>query len=194
MNCYVTGQIIQTLREKRGFTQRQLAEQLFVSHKTISKWETGKGLPDITLLEPLAKALGVSVAELLTGEYITNTNRSANMLHTQFYVCPVCGNVIYAAGEGAFNCCGISLPPLQPEEPDEAHFMHLELVDGERYVRIAHPMTKSHYISFFACVTSDRVILTKLYPEQNSEVCLPMRGHGWIYAYCNQHGLFRVHV
>ena len=121
MNPYVTGQTVQMLREKRGITQKQLAEQLFISDKTVSKWETGKGLPDITLLEPLAKALHVSVPELISGTAVTNRNRTANMLKTQWYVCPLCGNVISAAGEGAFHCCGIALPPLVPEEPDESH-------------------------------------------------------------------------
>ena len=115
MNPYVTGQTVQMLREKRGITQKQLAEQLFISDKTVSKWETGKGLPDITLLEPLAKALHVSVPELISGTAVTNRNRTANMLKTQWYVCPLCGNVISAAGEGAFHCCGIALPPLVPE-------------------------------------------------------------------------------
>lgn len=83
MNPYVTGQTIQMLRERRSMTQKQLAERIFVSDKTISKWETGKGLPDITLLESLAKALGVSLPELFSGTEIVNRNRTANMLKTQ---------------------------------------------------------------------------------------------------------------
>ena len=66
MNNYVTGAVIKTLREKKKMTQSQLAQQLCVSDKTISKWETGKGFPDISLLEPLAKALQLSVPELLS--------------------------------------------------------------------------------------------------------------------------------
>ena len=110
MTHYVTGNTIKALREKKKYTQKQLADRLAVSDKTVSKWETQKGLPDISLLEPLAKELGVSVAELLSGECITNRNRAGNMLRTKFYVCPVCGNVIHATGEGAFSCCGIGLP------------------------------------------------------------------------------------
>ena len=106
MNPYVTGQTIQMLREKRRMTQKQLADLLYISDKTVSKWETGKGLPDLSLLEPLAKALGVSVAELLSGEYRTNANRAGNLLRSQWYVCPVCGNVVYALGQGSFHCCG----------------------------------------------------------------------------------------
>lgn len=192
MNPYVTGQTIQMLREKRGITQKQLAEQLFISDKTVSKWETGKGLPDITLLEPLAKALQVSVPELISGTAVTNRNRTANMLKTQWYVCPLCGNVISAAGEGAFHCCGIALPPLVPEEPDESHAISVECMDGEYFVRMEHPMTKSHYLSFFAAVTSERVTLVKLYPEQEPATRLPARGRGWLYACCNRNGLFRI--
>ena len=67
MNQYVTGTTIKELREKNKITQVQLAEKLGVSDKTVSKWETGKGYPDITLLEPIADALRVSVAVLITG-------------------------------------------------------------------------------------------------------------------------------
>ena len=59
MNTYVTGSTIRLLRESKNMTQAELAHTLAVSAKTISKWETAKGLPDISLLEPLAAALGV---------------------------------------------------------------------------------------------------------------------------------------
>ena len=67
MDQYVTGSTIKALREKKKLTQKQLAELLAVSDKTISKWETQKGLPDITLINPLAETLGVSIGELLSG-------------------------------------------------------------------------------------------------------------------------------
>jgi len=134
----------------------------------------------------------VSVPELISGTAVTNRNRTANMLKTQWYVCPLCGNVISAAGEGAFHCCGIALPPLVPEEPDESHAISVECMDGEYFVRMEHPMTKSHYLLFFAAVTSERVTLVKLYPEQEPETRLPARGRGWLYACCNRHGLFRI--
>ena len=91
MNTYVTGTTIKQLREKRNLTQADLAEKLQVSSKTVSKWETGKGLPDISLLQPLAQALGISVIELMNGEHIINQNVSANMMRSKFYVCPLCG-------------------------------------------------------------------------------------------------------
>lgn len=190
MNSFVTGDTIKALREKKALTQKQLADQLLVCDKTISKWETGKGLPDITLLEPLASALGVSVSELLSGQCMTNRNRSASLLRGHFYVCPVCGNAIFAVGEGAFSCCGVALPPLESEPEDEAHTFALERVENETYLTVAHPMTKSHYLSFFAWVTGDQVEIKKLYPEQNAETRFTFRGHGMLYMYCNHHGLY----
>ncbi len=194
MTNYVTGSTIRTLRESKGYTQKQLAEQLLVSDKTVSKWETQKGLPDITLIEPLAQALGVSVAELLSGDCRINRNRSANLLRGHFYACPICGNAIYAAGEGAFSCCGVTLPPLETEEADAAHTLHVEQIEHEYYLSMEHPMSKTHYISFFAYVTSGRMQLLKLYPEQNPEGRFPMSGHGMLYAYCNRHGLLGVRI
>ena len=194
MTNYVTGAAIKALREKKGYTQKQLAELLQVSDKAVSKWESGRGLPDISLLEPLGKALGVSVAELLSGECVLNRNRSGNMFKNRFYVCPVCGNVICAMGEGAFSCCGVTLPPLETEENDEAHDINVEPVENERYVTMRHPMEKTHYISFFAFVTSDRVQIKKLYPEMDAEARFPASTHGILYAFCNRHGLYTKRI
>ena len=194
MTNYVTGAAIRALREKRGYTQKELAEKLSVSDKAVSKWETGRGLPDITLLEPLAKTLGVSVTELLSGECVVNRNRSANLLRGSFYVCPVCGNVLWAAGQGSYSCCGVTLPPLEPEDPDAEHEIRVETVDCEHYVHLDHPMEREHHISFLAHVTTDRVEIVKLYPEMEAETRFRMSGPGRIYAYCNRHGLFEVKI
>lgn len=188
---YVTGKIVKELREKKQLTQKELAEKLSISEKTISKWETNKGLPDIGILEDLSKSLGVSIAELLTGEIRTNENLSANMKKQVFYVCPVCGNVICSIGQGAYSCCGITLPVLEVEEADKVHEMNLDIMDGEYYVSFNHPMTKDHYFSFIAYVTSDTSEIRKLYPEQNAEARFRRKGHGFIYVYCNRHGLLR---
>ena len=80
MDIYITGTTIKTLREKKRITQTQLADMLGVSSKTVSKWETSKGLPDISLIEPLAIALGVSVIELMSGHTVINKNVSSNIL------------------------------------------------------------------------------------------------------------------
>ena len=145
MNQYVTGAIIKELREKNKMTQLQLAEKLGVSDKTISKWETGKGYPDITLLEPIAKAFRISVTELISGNTIRNANVSANMLRSKFYVCPVCGNAIHSMGEAAIHCHGIMLTPLIAEATDERHMIFINRIEDEYYVRIDHSMTKEHY-------------------------------------------------
>lgn len=191
MNTYVTGVTIKQLREKQQLTQAQLAEKIGVSSKTVSKWETGKGLPDITLLRPLAQALGISLIELMNGEHITNRNISANMLRCKFYVCPLCGNIIHSTGSAVISCCGITLPPLEAEEADDDHSITVENVEDEHFITVHHPMTKDHFISFVAFVTSDRIQLVKLYPEGNAETRLQLRGMGQLYYYCNRHGLFR---
>ena len=191
MNTYVTGAMVKQLRERKNLTQAELAEKLGVSSKTISKWETAKGLPDISLLQPLAQALGISVIELINGQPISNKNISANMLRSGFYVCPVCGNVIHSMGNSVVNCCGITLPPLEAEDADERHTIIIEKVEDEHFISITHSMTKEHHISFMAYVTIDRIQLVKFYPEGNAETRLQKSGRGYLYYYCNNHGLFR---
>ena len=191
MNTYVTGTTIKQLREGRNMTQADLAEMIGVSSKTVSKWETAKGLPDVSLLQPLAQALGISVIELMNGEHITNKNRSANMLRCKFYVCPICGNIIHCLGNTVVSCCGITLPPLEAEEADDDHVITVESVEDEHFITVHHPMTKEHFISFVAFVTSDRLQMVKLYPEGNAQTRLQLRGVGYLYYYCNRHGLFK---
>ena len=194
MNQYVTGAMIKRLREEKKITQQQLAEIMNVSDKAISKWETGRGYPDITLIEPLAEALGVSVIELFSGEDVINTNKASNMFRAGLYVCPVCGNVIYATGEAVISCCGITLPPLEPEEADAAHRIQKDVIEDEYYVTVDHPMTKDHYISFLAGVSDQGVQLVKLYPEGNAEARFRINRVKTIYAYCNRHGLFQLKI
>ena len=194
MDRYVTGDVIRALREKKGMTQEALAQRLFVSAKAVSKWETGKGYPDISLLEPLAAALYISVIELLNGQSVTNRNRAANMLRGKWYVCPVCGNVLFAAGEAVISCCGITLPPLEPEECDPDHDISVERIEDEYFVSVSHTMEKGHYISFLAAVSDHRIQFVKLYPEGNAEARFKIDRVKYVYAYCNRHGLFRVRV
>lgn len=194
MNTYVTSATIKHLREKQGLTQAELAEKIGVSSKTVSKWETAKGLPDISLLQPLAQALNISLIELMNGEHIANKNISANLLRSKFYVCPVCGNLLHSTGNAVVSCCGITLPALEAEEADDTHGITIEPVEDEHFISIPHSMTKQHYISFVAFVTCDRIQTVKFYPEGNAEARLSLRGGGYLYWYCNLHGLFKKKI
>lgn len=194
MNQYVTGAMIKRLREGGKMTQAQLAEKLHVSDKAISKWETGRGYPDISLIEPLSAALGVSVLELLSGADVVNANRSSNMLRTKLYVCPLCGNVIQSTGAAIVSCCGIVLPALEAEPEDDAHHLQLERVEDEYYVTIDHEMRRTHFISFISALSDDGFEIKKLYPEGNAEARFKIRSTRLLYWYCNQHGLFNASV
>lgn len=188
MNSYITGAMIKELREKKGYTQSELAQILMISEKTVSKWESKRGLPDISLLEPLAKALGISLVELFNGRSIVNDNKNANMLKMKFYVCPICGNVNMSIGEGVYSCCGNELLCQQAEDDNE---LQVRYVDNEIYIQKNSPMTKKDYISFFAYVTLDKIQFVKLYPEQSSEAIFAYNGTGILYYYNNKEGLFK---
>lgn len=192
MNQYVTGAMIRRLREKRKMTQQQMAEILMVSDKTISKWENGRGYPDISLIEPLANALGVSIIELFSGDNVINLNRSFNMKRVKLHVCPICGNVIQSTGEAVISCCGIVLPSLEAEPEDEAHRLRVEKVEDEYYVSVDHEMSKTHYISFILAVRYDGYEMRKLYPEGNAEARFKIDRVEELYGYCNRHGLFKA--
>ena len=194
MDKYVTGITIRRLRESKKMTQEELAEKIFVSSKAVSKWETAQGFPDISLIEPLSKALDVSVIELISGNPVQNENISSNMFKNVFYVCPICGNVINSIGTALISCCGITLPPLEPETPDKDHFINFEKIENEYYVTVRHQMTKEHYISFLTAISDNGIQFVKLYPEGNCEARFRINRVKYLYAYCSRHGLFKIKV
>ena len=132
--------------------------------------------------------------ELMTGNTVINKNISSNILHSKFYVCPVCHNIIRTVGDAVISCHGITLPSLEAEESDENHQITIEKVEDEHFITVNHDMTKEHYISFIAYLTSDRVQFVKFYPEGNAETRLNFRGSGFLYIYCNKHGLMKQKI
>lgn len=184
------GRRIRELRNKRGMTQSALASALNLSDRTISKWETGRGYPDITFLERIAGILSVSVNALLSGTETVNRNISGNMMKLSFYVCPVCGNVVTATGDADISCHGISLRRLERNALDGEHEVSVDVVEDEYFVSVKHPMTKENHISFIAALSSDRLQLVKLYAEGNAEARVKMNGVREILFYSSIDGLY----
>lgn len=190
MNQIKIGQLICALRKEKGYTQLELANKLAVSDKAVSKWERGLGAPDISLLASLAAVLEVDIDCLLRGDLNENRRKDGNMKHVSFYVCPVCGNVITATQKAAVSCCGKVLQPLAAQKPTEEHSVTIEKIEHDYYVTSDHPMEKSHSVAFVAFKTGDTLIIKKQYPEWNLAVRIPARGHGQLFWYCTEHGLF----
>ncbi len=194
MNQYVSGAMIKSLRKNKKITQCKLASKLGVSDKTISKWESGRGYPDISLIKPLADALGVSVIELFSGASVVNTNKAFDMRRSMLYVCPVCGNIIQSTGEAVISCCGIVLPAAQAEPANNTHNINIRQIEDEYYVTIPHEMAKTHYISFIMAIRDDGCEIKKLYPESNAEAHFKISKTRYILCFCNRHGLFKASV
>ncbi len=190
MDCAKVGGLIVQLRKERGLTQRQVAEQLGISNKTVSKWECGLGCPDASLWDGLSNVLGADILKMLQGELRPNRPDVGKMSRARFYVCPVCGNLLVSTGESAISCCGRKLPPLVGKPYTEEHGVTVTEVDLDYYVTLDHPMEKGHYIVFAAYVHDDRVLLQRLYPEQSAAFYLPITKRGGkLYLYCSEHGL-----
>ena len=198
MDCGKVGALLLRLRKEKSMTQKQVAERLNLSDKTISKWERGLGCPDVSLLADLSALFGVNIEIILEGKLEPNGLEPGNLRRIQFYSCPVCGNVLTTTGHVEISCCGRKLAPLTAKPADDAHAATVEDTDGEYYVTFAHTMSKAHYLSFLAYVANDRLLLVKLYPEQDAAVRLPKLQSGnllnpqgrKLYYYCTQHGLF----
>ena len=194
MDLLKTGKMIFDLRKEKGFTQKEVAEKLGVSPKTVSKWETGHGFPDVSLVSKLSKIFQVDISKLLEGEMPKIKPEVGNVKRTKFYVCEKCGNILTSIGNAEINCCGRTIEPLKSAEADEEHKLNIEKIEDEYYITFSHPMTKEHYISFVSYVRFDRVLTVKLYPEQNGELRFPQMRGGKMFYYCNTHGLFEVKI
>ena len=184
------GQLIRELRKERHMTQVQLAEQLHVSDKTVSKWETGKGGPELSLLTEISKIFEIDLQNLLAGELNRNQLRSINLRKVKLYICPTCGNVVTATSEAAVSCCGRKLKEATPTKASQDEKLMVELVENDFFVTSQHEMTKEHYISFVALLTADAIIMRKQYPEWDLSVRIPRIAHGRLLWYCSRHGLF----
>lgn len=190
MNLTKSAKLICELRKSRRMTQKQVADILGIEPKTVSKWENGRGFPDVSCVAELAEIFGVSEKALLTGELNQNGEEVGNMRKTAFYVCPHCGSFVSGTGEFMVNCCGTVLRPLDAMTEDGEHIAEINETDGEFYIKFNHEMSKEHYIGFVSYVSYDRVMTVRLYPEQDSEVRMPKMYGGKFYFYCNRHGLF----
>lgn len=190
MDCKKVGELIFGLRKEKGLTQKQLAETMNISDRTISKWERGLGCPDISLLRELSEVLEVNIEKILLGNLEPNDADGGNMKKIKFYLCPTCGNILTSTGEAEVSCCGRKLFALIPKPCDKEHCLTTETVETDYYITFSHEMKKTHYLNFIAYVTIDRVLLIKLYPEQSGEVRFPKMYDGKIYFGCNQHGLW----
>lgn len=184
------GKLIYQLRQEKEMTQLQLAEQLNISDKAVSKWERGLGCPDVSLLPELSQIFNVDLEKLLAGELNSNEILCGNMKKMHFYVCPVCGNMINAMTDTGISCCGKKLQPLQPHKADENQKLNVARIENDFYITANHPMEREHYIPFVALLTSDTLMLRKLYPEWELQVRIPIFSHGRLLWYCNRHGLF----
>ncbi len=189
MNNIRVGSLIRELRLEKNFTQRQLAQQMDITEQAVSKWERGLGGPEISLLPALSEILGVNIEQILAGDLQPNDNDRGNMKRIKFYVCPDCTGVLASMGEAEISCCGRKLKKLEPHQPDADHCLRIEAVENDYYITCRHEMTRSHYISFIAYVTADKLLLTRLYPEWDAAIRLPKMYGGTLYSYCTQHGL-----
>ena len=192
MNLSKTGMLIAELRREKGFTQKDVAQKLGICAKTVSKWETGHGFPNVSLISNLSEILEVDISKLLEGQMPEIKPKAGNVKRTKFYVCKNCGNLLTSLGETEIVCCGRKLSPLSVNKTDEMHKMNVEKIEDDYYITFSHPMTKEHYISFFSYVRFDRVLTVKLYPEQGGELRFPVMRGGKMYYYCNTHGLFEL--
>ncbi len=183
------GQVIKSLRIEHKLTQKQLADNLGISDKAVSKWERGLGAPELSLISDLSDLLEVNIANLLSGDVYYNDFVSGNMKNSKYYVCPNCQSITVCTGGAKVSCCGKILTAQTPVKATDEQRLEIENTEDDWYITSRHPMTKAHYISFVAFATGDRVEIIKQYPEWNLELRIQKRGHGILIWYCVEHGL-----
>lgn len=190
MDTEKIGALLRQLRLERGMTQKEAAQGLQVSDKTISKWERGLGCPDISLLPSLSALFGVPIEKLLAGDTLSASFLEGNMKKATYFVCPHCGNLTLTTGNASIVCCGRTLEALTAKKAEAEEKFHVEIIENDWFLTTDHPMEKGNYISFVAFAKGDQVQIYKQYPEWDLQLRIPKRGHGTLLWYSTTKGLF----
>ncbi|MCA0172902.1 helix-turn-helix domain-containing protein [Bacillus sp. RAR_GA_16] len=190
MNNEKIGDLIYRLRKEKRLTQKQLADQMNISDRTVSKWERGYGSPDISLLPSLSDLLGVNIESILNGDLAANEFVGGNMKKSKYFVCELCQNIVLATGNVSISCCGRKLDQLEAKKATTENQLTITDIDNQWYISSEHPMSKNHYISFIAFATGDQVRIMKQYPEWNLQTRLPKSKHGKLLWYDTKFGLY----
>lgn len=174
MDAQKTGSLILEARTKLNMTQKELAEKINVSEKAVSKWENGRGCPDITLLPSLSSALQIDIESILRGDLSRNKTKGGSMNRLKIYRCIDCGNIITATNKIELSCCGHLLEELIPaSESNSSIIKSIEESDNQFYVTFNNPMTKTDYIAGVVTSAYDRTTVIPMFAEQEPSVILP---------------------
>lgn len=174
MNAEKTGNLIRSLRIKKGLTQKELAHMICVTDKAVCKWEKGRGCPNITLISQLSKVLEVDIQSILQGYLDKNKKIGENMNHLKFYKCPTCGNLVTSIKSVELSCCGNKLSPVSAQTRSEPEYQPvIQEFDGQYSIKFNHPMTKSDYISQVIVVRYDQIMTVNLYAESEAIITIP---------------------
>ena len=194
MDCAKVGALILSLRKEKNMTQKEIGNKMNISDKTISKWERGLGCPDVSLLADLSNIFGVHIEKILIGDLEKKSPDGGNMKKLKFYVCRDCNNVLTSTSLAEISCCGRKLDVIAPSPQNENHEISIAEIENDYYITLNHEMSKKHFISFVAYVSYDKILLTKLYPEQDAALRIPRFPSGKLFVYCNEHGLFEKKI
>ena len=174
MDALKTGGLIKKLRLEKALTQKELSLLLGVEAKTVSKWETGKGLPDVSLFPSLSKYLGVPNEVFFSGD-MTPSHENEDF-SIKFYHCPSCKSFYTGFGNAKLTCCHKALSPLSPKSGTSGDMQN-------------HIKDRDHYIAYTASVMPDSVTVRRYSPGDKPEPDID--GAEFFYL-CTKHSLFKV--
>lgn len=195
MNAEKTGNLIRSLRIKKGLTQKELAHMICVTDKAVCKWEKGRGCPNITLISQLSKVLEVDIQSILQGYLDKNKKIGENMNHLKFYKCPTCGNLVTSIKSVELSCCGNKLSPVSAQTRSDPEYQPvIQEFDGQYSIKFNHPMTKSNYISQVIVVRYDQIMTVNLYAEAEAIITIPQVRGIRLFVITNKSELIAVTV
>ena len=195
MNAEKTGNLIRSLRIKKGLTQKELAQMICVTDKAVCKWEKGRGCPNITLISQLSKVLEVDIQSILQGYLDKNKKIGENMNHLKFFKCPTCGNLVTSIKSVELSCCGNKLSPVSAQTRSDPEYQPvIQEFDGQYSIKFNHPMTKSNYISQVIVVRYDQIMTVNLYAESEAIITIPQVRGIRLFVITNKSELIAVTV
>jgi len=176
---------LKAFRRSHKMTQKEFAERIRVSDKTVSAWERGDRHISAEMLTKVLRNFDISPDDFfLTEEEISDD--------FHFYICPKCDNIAIMHKKSKIFCCGIEMQKVQWNPSENSISAKTKIKNDFLYATFMHEMNYNHYIQFVALVKKNGFEIYVMNPGDSPEVCFNFRKRGRLFAYCNVHGLSEI--
>lgn len=182
------NELVYKLRKAKRLTQKELAEKLHTTAKTISNWERKKNCIPAEMISSIIKELDID-KKFIYEEYI---DEGSSKNGVKFFYCPKCRNIMWSFTKNTQTCCNHTLYPLKASPENSEHYLYTVISPHTGFLNVSsnHPQNAEHRIEFMAYVSEENVIIISQRENKPFSTSFNHMPGGILYMFCSKHGLF----